>query len=175
MKATTLLRRQHREAERLFDEVMYDETGRSEAVRALALELAVHAALEEQLIYPILRESLPGAFFMSVEEHAMMKVALERLVQAPPDDEAFEAKAALLKRAVLEHVEEEESDIFPELEEAMSRDELEALGQQLEEAGARLRRGGFEPLLAENRRSAQAAARGDDLTAGAGAAADAAS
>jgi hemerythrin superfamily protein len=175
MKATTLLRRQHRETERLFDEAMYGEAGRSEAVHALALELAVHAALEEQLLYPLLRDSLPGAFFMSIEEHAMMKVALERLIQAPPDDEAFEAKITLLKRAVLEHVEEEESDIFPELEEAMSRDELEALGQQLEEANARLRRGGFEPLLAENRRSAEAAARGDDLTAGERPAASAAS
>ncbi|HEU4412514.1 MAG TPA: hemerythrin domain-containing protein [Polyangiaceae bacterium] len=174
MKATTLLRRQHREAERLFDEVMYGEAGRNEAVHALALELAAHAALEEQFLYPLLRESLPGAFFMSIEEHAMMKVALERLVQAPPGDEAFEAKVALLKRVVLEHVEEEENDIFPELEEGMSRDDLEALGQQLEEANARLRQGGFEPLLAENRRSAVAAARGDDLPAGASPAADAA-
>jgi hemerythrin superfamily protein len=164
MKATTLLRRQHREAERLFDEVMYAEGDRTEFVRALALELAVHAELEERILYPLLREPVPGAFYMSVEEHAMMKVALERLLHSPPGDEAFEAKVALLKRAVVEHVEEEENDVFPELEESLSREELEALGQRLEQENARLRQGGFEPLFAENRRSAAAAVRGDDLS-----------
>ena len=165
MKATNLLRRQHREAERLFDEVMYSDDDRERLMRELALELAVHTALEERFVYPVLREALPGAYFMSLEEHAMAKVALERFVHSSPDDEGFEAKAALLKRLVVEHVDEEENDIFPELEDLLSPEDLKALGRQLEEASTQLRSAGLEPLLVENRRSAEAAVRNEDASA----------
>jgi len=55
----------------------------------------VHAAIEEQLFYPVIRETVPGSEDMaleSLEEHHIVKWVLSELESMAPDGERFDAK-----------------------------------------------------------------------------------
>jgi hemerythrin superfamily protein len=57
MKATDLLKRQHREVEALFEDIEAEEgEARAELVRELAAKLAAHMRIEEEVVYPLARD-----------------------------------------------------------------------------------------------------------------------
>ena len=82
----------------------------------------MHAAVEEQLFYPVVRATVPGTEHVtleSLEEHNIVKWVLSDLDSMSPEDERFDAKVTVLIENVRHHVEEEESEYFPKV-----RDEL---------------------------------------------------
>ena len=167
MKATILLQRQHRIAERLFGKLeRAKDDGAAEALSELADALAAHMAIEEQIFYPAVRSSMlrrrgakaNGAakrgedlVLESFEEHAVARFELKRLVATAPTDETFHAKLKALKELILDHVEEEEDELFPMVEKVMSDGELRALGAELEQMNAECMSVGHGMLLAPAR------------------------
>lgn len=135
MKATDLLKQQHREVEDLFRqlETAEDDEERSSLREELANKLAAHTSIEEEIFYPAAMEAIgPTARVReALEEHAVADFALYRLLSVSPSDETFQAKLGCLKDVVMNHVEEEESELLPQADGEMDQDKLEAIGEKL--------------------------------------------
>lgn len=144
MKATDLLKKQHRQVEKLFKEVekTEDPKHRRTLMDQIAAELKMHTQIEEEIFYPAVRgvgtakaETMIDEAF---EEHHVVDLVLAELPQVHPEDERFEAKMTVLSELVKHHVEEEEEEMFPMAEKKLGADRIKDLGQQLEQmAGGR--------------------------------------
>ncbi|MBV8385306.1 MAG: hemerythrin domain-containing protein [Acidimicrobiia bacterium] len=141
MDAVTLLRNDHKTVERLFKQ--FEKAGpnahktKKDLVEKIVEELSIHAAIEEQVLYPAAREAVPDEddlVLESLEEHHIVKWVLSEIDGMDPEDERFTAKVTVLIENVRHHVEEEEGDLFPALRKAMKRKELEELAQAMEKA-----------------------------------------
>jgi len=64
-----------------------------------------------------------------------------------PVDESFAAKVKVLQEDVEHHVEEEEASLFPNVERLTEQEELEAIGDAMEETAEELKRDGNPRLL----------------------------
>ncbi len=135
MDATKLLKQQHDEVKALFQqfEGAEEEGEKQELFEQIADDLAAHAEIEEKIFYPAvyvgpLKEKLREA----LEEHLSAKRVIADLLEMEPSDEQFEAKMSVLEELVEHHVEEEETELFPLVLQNFAREELEALGEQME-------------------------------------------
>jgi hypothetical protein len=95
----------------------------------LIKDLSVHAAVEEQVLYPTARAWLPGGEELvseALDEHQGMKEDLAVLEKCPSDSEEFDALMARLEQEVRYHVKEEESagGILGQLRKRVSRNQL---------------------------------------------------
>jgi len=99
-------------------------------------QLSVHAAVEEQVLYPALRERMDDDFTVleALEEHHVAKATLAEIEKLPPTHERFDAKVTVLIESVRHHVEEEEGEMFDLLREHLKGTELDELGAAMEEA-----------------------------------------
>lgn len=139
MDAITLLKQDHKTVEKLFKQ--FEKTTAPAELRKLAQrivkELSVHAAIEEMVFYPAVRERVPEAedtVLESLEEHHIVKWVLDEIEGMKSDHERFKAKVTVLIESVRHHVEEEESELFPEVRKVIKRKELAELGEALEKA-----------------------------------------
>jgi hemerythrin-like domain-containing protein len=139
--AIALLKADHRSVEKLFREFeRSSETAhktRRKLVDKMIFELSVHAAIEEQFLYPTARREVPDVesdVLEAMEEHHVAKWLLSELERTDPTDERFGPKVTVLIENVRHHVREEEQDLFPELRRAVGRSELRELGARMAEA-----------------------------------------
>ena len=141
MDAITLLKDDHQTVEQLFKR--FEQAGdrayvqKRQIVDRIIEELSVHAAIEEQVFYPVARAAVPETETIaleSLEEHHVVKWLLSELADMSPEHERFTAKVTVLIENVRHHVEEEESDFFPKVREALGRNELTDLGETLADA-----------------------------------------
>ena len=119
------------------------ESDDTEQMRSLAEqicgELEVHAAIEEAVFYPAVREldveELNELVAESIEEHRVVKTLVKEITSlAESSDEKLAAKTTVLIENVEHHANEEEQEMFPKVREHMSSDQLEELGRELEQA-----------------------------------------
>jgi len=145
MKATALLKQQHKEVSALFKEAEGSADGRTRRrlMQDIAKHLEVHTTIEEEIFYPALEEAatqektcdmLREAF----EEHHVVKLVLAELPTVDPAADTFKAKMVVLKELVEHHVEEEHDEMFPWAEKHLEKDDLDALGARMEERAASL-------------------------------------
>ena len=141
MDAITLLKQDHQTVEKLFKR--FEKTGdrafveRRTLVDQMIEELSRHAAIEEQLFYPVSRETVDDVeddVLESLEEHHVVKWLLSELETLPAEDERFKAKVTVLIENVRHHVEEEENEYFPKVREALGRKDMTELGDAMVEA-----------------------------------------
>jgi hemerythrin superfamily protein len=109
---------------------------REELFTQLKNELDLHAQIEEQIFYPALedKEETRDITLEAYEEHNLVKQLLSELESEPKDDEKWTAKFTVLKENVEHHVEEEEGELFKKARSVLSKDEIEELGNRLQEA-----------------------------------------
>jgi hemerythrin superfamily protein len=141
MDAISLLRDDHKTVEQLFKR--FEKAGdrayveKRQIVDRIIEELSVHAAIEEQVFYPVARQTVPGTedvALESLEEHHIVKWLLSELVDLDPEHERFDAKVTVLMENVRHHVEEEQDEFFPKVRAQLSRTALADLGQALADA-----------------------------------------
>ena len=141
MDAITLLTNDHHTVEQLFKR--FEQAGKRahvekrQIVDKIIEEISVHAAIEEQVFYPVARATVPGTediALESLEEHHILKWLLLELVDMDPAHERFNAKVTVLMENVRHHVKEEERDFFPKVREQLGRNELNDLGETLANA-----------------------------------------
>lgn len=147
MKATSLLEKQHRKVESLFKQL---ESGKSEPaplLAELANELVAHMAIEQESFYPAVRQIKEDLILESYEEHAIAELALKRLLATDPEDISFKARVTTLKELIQHHVEEEEEELFPKVEEAVDEKRLAELGKELKAEFEQRLAEGYEALL----------------------------
>lgn len=143
--ATQMIRQDHKKVEGLFKK--FEQTKGAEAKRRLAenamAELEVHAALEEQIFYPAVEKEVEDASSMiseAREEHQTVKQLIAELKGMEEADEEFESQFSELVENVQHHVEEEENEMLPKVEESAL--DLQSLGDQMSERRQQLQNGG---------------------------------
>ena len=139
MHALTLLKADHRSVEKLFKEAQKTESKsrKQQLVKKVITELSVHAAIEEQVFYPAVRDAIADAedeVLEALEEHHIIKWVLSELEKMTPDDERFDAKVKVLSEVVAHHIEEEEGEMFDTVRQHLDRRALNELGAALEAA-----------------------------------------
>jgi hypothetical protein len=147
MKATDLLKKQHKAAKSLFKKIEDSDNPRQrrQLLDEVARDLEGHTLIEEEIFYPAVRglESRKAEEMVleAYEEHHVVKLVLAELPRVNPEDERFEAKMTVLSELVEHHADEEEEEMF-KLAQKLGKDELEALGDQMQERFEAFRRRG---------------------------------
>lgn len=129
----------HRNVEMLFrrfDATEGDE--RNEVLKEIVAELERHAKIEEQAIYPALRDLIPGGaeeVEHAMEEHQEVKQILREIAGKDANDPEVAAMVQNLANNVTAHAEEEESGLLT----AMREEIPPAKFTEIAEAAARAR------------------------------------
>lgn len=140
IQATEMLREDHRKVKEIFDEFerTEDSAAKKRLVERALIELTVHAKLEEEVFYPTVRREIQEEDLMdeAAEEHHVAKLLIGELASMKPSEARYDAKFMVLAESVRHHIEEEESEMLPKIEE--SGFDLETLGQEMTERKLRL-------------------------------------
>ncbi|MBW8815623.1 MAG: hemerythrin domain-containing protein [Caulobacterales bacterium] len=108
----------HRKVEHLFkqyEKAKEDPAKKQQLFAQIALELKVHTTIEEEIFYPASREFVEEDMVNeAVVEHQAAKDLIAQLEAMAPEDEMYDAKVKVLQEQIEHHVEEEESEYFPE-------------------------------------------------------------
>lgn len=136
MNALMLLKTDHRTVAQLFDEILGTKAKakKQSLIKRIIKELSIHAAVEEQVFYPAVRDAVEDAedeVLEALEEHHIVKWVLSELEKMTPDDERFDAKVKVLCENVTHHVKEEETKLFKLVRAHMDRRALEELGRAM--------------------------------------------
>ena len=150
--AIVLLKNDHKEVRKLFREFQAageDATKKKGDLVSKIIELlTVHTYIENEVMYPRVRELLPDLeddVLESYEEHHVADVLVMELAQLEPSDERFDAKTTVLIENVEHHMEEEEQEWFPKVRAGLGRNQLQDLGRQLIEARTKAPRRPSQP------------------------------
>jgi hemerythrin superfamily protein len=139
--AIVLLKQDHKEIRRLFRE--FEQAGdRATATKGKLVDkiielLTVHTYIENEVMYPRVRELLPELeddVLESYEEHHVADLLVVELAAMKPDAERFDAKTTVLIENVRHHSEEEEDEWFPKVREGLGRKALQEIGAEMEQA-----------------------------------------
>ena len=137
MNAIELLKTDHDKVEELFEQVKANEGGDNTAVfEQIKKELDMHTHIEETIFYPRLieegNEELKSIVLEGIEEHRQAKMFLRELSELAQDSEKFDPKLKVLMEDVEHHVQEEEGEMFPLVEDQFDEAVLEELGAEME-------------------------------------------
>jgi hemerythrin superfamily protein len=126
-----LIMQDHREVERLFDELKDSPEKRPTLVPVLTTLLTAHSRAEEAEVYPVAAAEADEKDDVahSQEEHIQAEQLLEQLADAEPESSAFDKVLEQLVDAVSHHVEEEESSVLPGMRDRLSESRLAELGE----------------------------------------------
>ena len=139
--AIVLLKNDHKEIKRTFE--AFEKAGenahakKGQLVDRIIELLTVHTYIENEIMYPRVRELLPEVeddVLESYEEHHVADVLVVELSAMKPDNERFTPKATVLIENVRHHIEEEEQEWFPKVREGLGRKTLQELGAEMLEA-----------------------------------------
>lgn len=131
--AIALLKADHREVKAKFEQFEKTEADAEKAklARDICTALKVHAQIEEEIFYPAAYEAIEDDDLLDEAEveHASAKDLIAQIEASAPGEPLFDAKVKVLGEYIDHHVEEEESELFPECR--ASKMDLKALGEQM--------------------------------------------
>ena len=136
MNALDLLKADHQKVSQLFEQAegTENEKKKQQLFEQIKTELETHTHIEETIFYPALQEQeeLKDMVLEAFEEHKQVKTLLREISNLTDGSEKFDAKLKVMKENVEHHVEEEETEMFPKVEQFFDETQLEELGQQME-------------------------------------------
>jgi hypothetical protein len=131
--ALALLQRDHRDVQALFKRytAAADENEKSALAERICLLLKAHTRIEEEIFYPAARRRIDDKELINeaLIEHQTAKDLIEEIESAEAGDPMIEARMQVLSEQIAHHVQEEENELFPEMQAA----EIDLMG-----LGARL-------------------------------------
>ena len=137
MNATKFLKQQHDEVKGLFKRIQAtkDEDRLQELYDDLEQRLIAHTQIEEELFYPVARglKDCEELVAESIAEHRAVDAICDEIAELDTFDDVFLGKVKALMDTVLHHVQEEEDELFPKVEKELNNNQLDDLGNQLEE------------------------------------------
>jgi iron-sulfur cluster repair protein YtfE (RIC family) len=136
MNAIELLKSDHDKVDLLFQKVKATEESEHKALfEKIREELEIHTHIEETIFYPKIKEEpeLEDIVLEGIEEHHQAKMFLRELSSLTDDSEKFEPKLKVLMEDITHHVQEEEGEMFPKIEELFDEETLRELGAEMEE------------------------------------------
>lgn len=133
--AIDMLLGQHEEIRRLFSEFeslsSRPSRKKEDLVAQLVTLLVKHSEIEEQVFYPAVHEEVEGQqdeVDESLEEHHAAEFLLAELDGMSSEHTRYDMKVHVLKELVIHHLEEEETDLFPNVRAALSEERLREIG-----------------------------------------------
>jgi hemerythrin superfamily protein len=144
MNATSLLESQHRNIEALFEKLECGQGATAATLETLANYVVAHMAVEQEIFYPAVKALDVDFVNESYEEHALGELALKRLLATSSNEPAFKARVTAFKELTLQHLLEEEEELFPQVEEALGEDALLQLGKAMKTRFEQVLETGFE-------------------------------
>jgi len=135
MDALDLIKQDHKRLRKLLEETLGAEgSEREQRMDFLRTELVAHERMEEEVLYPRLREENKAreTVLEGYEEHHVADVLLDELLDVPPDTDLWKAKVKVLKENVEHHMDEEEDELFKDARAILDREELKRLGERME-------------------------------------------
>jgi len=129
----------HREALALLDQIgtSTDPAERRDLADTVIAEVVRHAVAEEMYVYPAMRKHLPEgdkAVEHDVEEHKELERAMKALEGLEVSSPEFDETLRRLQTILADHVQDEESEQFPELRRRIPHEELVQLAGKVETA-----------------------------------------
>jgi hemerythrin superfamily protein len=131
-----ILKADHRDVERLLKQLADTDEGseRKRLAKEVATKLTAHMDIEESIVYPPVASEVGQEDREEAEiEHRLARQGLDTMMSMV-DQPGFGAAVQMLLGGITHHVEEEESQLLPELKDAMDRDEWLALGDAIADA-----------------------------------------
>lgn len=115
-----------------------DETKQT-LVETACTELVIHTQVEEEYLYPALREVFDESDLLDEAEveHNIAKQLIGELESMQPDDELYDAKFTVLGQYVKHHIEEEQNKIFPKI--TAAKMDFKSLGRSIRQRRDELR------------------------------------
>lgn len=142
MNPFTLLKDDHETFKKMLSE-LDATTDRAEKTRTqifdrLKRELVAHETIEEEILYPAIREKARtrddrDLVLEAFAEHHVADVIVAELSELPVTDEMWGAKATVLRESLEHHIEEEEGDLFTTARKILEKAELEDIGDRMEQ------------------------------------------
>lgn len=133
--AIRLLTIDHGEIEAMFRQIesLPEGDARGKIVEDVIHELSVHAAIEEQVLYPVMRKELPDGETLvqdAIDQHQEAKETLAAIERADAPVQRDQLLVKLMGN-VRHHVEEEETELFPKLQASIGRAHLQEMAGEL--------------------------------------------
>ena len=159
MNAFQLLKEDHQKVSGIFQQIEPTteraEKTRTELFARLKEELDIHARIEEAVFYPAIKQAAETREIVleGFEEHHVVKMLLKELESMPVDTEQWTAKVKVLQENVEHHVEEEEGEMFQKARQVLSEDEINSLGERMEQMKREVRTMPSRPGRRINRRT----------------------
>ena len=144
--ALQLLRDDHKRVKDLFKqfEDADDRRAKGAIVDKALTELEIHAEIEEEIFYPVVRRDADAEEDMmdeADEEHHVVKILIAELRKMKPTASHYDAKFTVLAENVKHHIDEEESEMLPKAAE-LGAERMGALGAQMEQRKLQLMKAG---------------------------------
>jgi hemerythrin superfamily protein len=125
----------HKVLRSLLDELVHprahDVADRRRLLARFMKMLTVHAQIEDELYYPRVRDVTP-LFAAAHAEHRQLDDQLAVLLRTSPASTDFAIEAQMLASILGQHADEEEQEMFPQVE-SLDHGELEKLGREVHE------------------------------------------
>ncbi len=125
---------------------------RTDLLAKLEMELVIHTRLEEEILYPAFKEAGSKEqdimYYEAKEEHRTVdSLVLPDLKATDPSTPEFAGRVKVCKELLEHHIEEEETEMFPQCEKLLGKDQLDELGKAMEALKAQMKK----TLTAENK------------------------
>jgi len=110
---------------------------RSELLSKLEMEITIHTRLEEEILYPAFKEAggkeQDVMYYEAKEEHRTVdSLVLPDLKLTDPGTPEFAGRVKVVKELLEHHIEEEETEMFPQAKKLLRKARLDELGEQME-------------------------------------------
>lgn len=142
MDAITFLRQDHQSVLGLLETLDgapsgsgAEASGLETMVNNLIIAESQHEAIEEQFFWPAVRKAIgDGVVDKALEQEQAGKQVLQRLEDGKPGEQDYQEALQEFVKAGREHISYEQDVVWPQVEVAISREELEQIGEKLEAA-----------------------------------------
>lgn len=126
---------------------------RTELLGKLEMEITIHTKLEEEILYPAFKEAGSKEqdimYYEAKEEHRTVdSLVLPDLKNTDPATPEFFGRVKVVKELLEHHIEEEESEMFPQAKKLLGNAKLNELGAQMEAMKADYKKSSLTGLAA---------------------------
>lgn len=141
MNAIDLLKADHEKVKAILSQLS-ESTDRAlkkrvELLGKLEMEITIHTRLEEEILYPAFKEAGSKEedimYYEAKEEHRTVdSLVLPDLKLTDPGTPEFAGRVKVVKELLEHHIEEEETEMFPQAKKLLGKAKLDELGEQME-------------------------------------------
>lgn len=149
MNAIELLKADHERVKAILSQLS-ESTERAvkkrvELLAKLEMEITIHTKLEEEILYPAFKEAggkeQEIMYYEAKEEHRTVDaLVLPDLKNTEPGTPEFSGRVKVVKELLEHHIEEEETEMFPQANKLLGKAKLDELGAQMEEMKAQYKK-----------------------------------